>query len=79
MAGLNRRFGPATASRKPTSVIAFYAGWTGETSHAVLDALGVLWATSLFSTVFRSGRQNRFYGFVTRYTKIGRASCRERV
>lgn len=41
-----------------TSVIAFYAGWTGETSHAVLDALGVLWATSLFSTVFRSGRQN---------------------
>ena len=51
-----------------TSVIAFYAGWTGETSHAVLDALGVLWATSLFSTVFRSGRQNRFYGFVTRYT-----------
>ena len=26
-----------------TSVIAFYAGWTGETSHAVLDALGVLW------------------------------------
>ena len=51
-----------------TSVIAFYAGWTGETSHAVLDALGVLWAASLFSTVFRSGRQNRFYGFVTRYT-----------
>lgn len=51
-----------------TSVIAFYAGWTGETSHAVLDALGVLWATSLFSTVFRSGRQNRFYDFVTRYT-----------
>lgn len=50
------------------SVIAFYAGWTGETPHAVLDALGVLWATSLFSTVFRSGRQNRFYGFVTRYT-----------
>ena len=28
----------------------------------------MLWATSLFSTVFRSGRQNRFYGFVTRYT-----------
>ena len=25
-----------------TSVIAFYAGWTGETSHAALDALGVL-------------------------------------
>ena len=42
-----------------TSVIAFYAGWTGETSHAVLDALGVLWATSLFSTVFRSGRHLR--------------------
>ena len=35
---------------------------------SVLDALGVLWATSLFSTVFRSGRQNRFYDFVTRYT-----------
>lgn len=51
-----------------TSVITFYAGWIGEASHAVLDALGVLWATSLFSTVFRTGRQNRFYGFVTRYT-----------
>lgn len=50
------------------SIIAFRVGWDGEAPHAILDALGVLWATSLFSTVFRTGRQNRFYGFVTRYT-----------
>ncbi|MEC4272840.1 acyltransferase family protein [Adlercreutzia sp. R25] len=50
------------------SIVTFRAGWIGEASHAVLDGLGVLWCTSLFATVFRGGRQNRFFGFVTRYT-----------
>lgn len=50
------------------SIVTFRAGWIGEASHAVLDGLGVLWCVSLFATVFRGGRQNRFFGFVTRYT-----------
>ena len=36
MAGLNRRFGPATASRKPTSVIAAPAMRSGEIGCAVV-------------------------------------------
>lgn len=51
-----------------TSIITFTAGWIGEASHALLDAVGILWTASLFSTVFRSGRQNAFYRFATRYT-----------
>ncbi|MEC4184780.1 hypothetical protein VJ918_08155 [Adlercreutzia sp. R21] len=51
-----------------TSIITFTAGWIGETSHAILDAVGILWVTSLFSTVFRPARQNAFYRFTTRYT-----------
>ena len=50
------------------SVITYAAGWIGEPAHVVLDALGVLWFASLFSTVFREGRTNRFFAFVTRYT-----------
>lgn len=50
------------------SIIVYAAGWLGDASHAVLDALGVLWFTSLFSTMFRNGRTNRFFAFVTRYT-----------
>lgn len=57
-----------TALWLTTSTITFYAGWVGEASLAALDALGLLCAISLFSTAFRSGRQNRFYELVTRYT-----------
>ncbi|WP_302962487.1 hypothetical protein [uncultured Adlercreutzia sp.] len=50
------------------SVITFQAGWLGEASHAILDAIGIAWLTSLFSSAFRSGAQNAFFGFVSRYT-----------
>ncbi len=50
------------------SVITFIAGWLGEASHALLDAIGIFWFASLFSSAFRSGTQNAFYGFATRYT-----------
>lgn len=50
------------------SIITFTAGWIGEASHAILDAIGIMWVVSLFSTLFRSGMQSRFYGFATRYT-----------
>lgn len=51
-----------------TSVITFQAGWLGEASHGILDAIGVVWFASLFSSAFRSGAQNAFFGFVSRYT-----------
>lgn len=50
------------------SVITFMAGWIGEASHAVLDAIGILWFTSLFSTVFRAGHQDGFFALGTTYT-----------
>lgn len=50
------------------SVITFIAGWLGEASHGILDAIGIIWFASLFSTAFRSGMQNAFFGFVSRYT-----------
>ncbi|WP_296009889.1 hypothetical protein [uncultured Adlercreutzia sp.] len=50
------------------SIITYAAGWIGEPAHVVLDALGIAWFASLFSTVFRNGRTNRFFAFVTRYT-----------
>lgn len=50
------------------SVITFMAGWLGEASHALLDAIGVVWFASLFSAAFRSGAQDAFFGFASRYT-----------
>lgn len=50
------------------SVITFMAGWIGEASHAVLDAIGILWFASLFATIFRRGHQDGFFGFITAYT-----------
>ncbi len=50
------------------SVITFIAGWLGEASHGVLDAIGIVWFASLFSAAFRSGMQDTFYGLVSRYT-----------
>lgn len=51
-----------------TSVITFGAGWLGEASYGLLDAIGVVWFASLFSAAFRSGAQDAFYGFASRYT-----------
>lgn len=50
------------------SVITFMAGWIGEVSHAILDAIGILWFASLFATVFRRGHQDGFFNFITAYT-----------
>lgn len=50
------------------SIITFIAGWLGEAPHALLDAIGIFWFVSLFSSAFRSGTQNAFYGFASRYT-----------
>lgn len=50
------------------SIITFIAGWLGEASHGVLDAIGIVWFASLFSTVFRAGAQNAFFDFASRYT-----------
>lgn len=50
------------------SVITFMVGGIGELSHAVLDAIGILWGVSLFATVFRQGHQDGFFGFITRFT-----------
>ena len=51
-----------------TSVITFGAGWLGEASYGLLDAIGVVWFASLFSAAFRSGAQDALYGFASRYT-----------
>lgn len=51
-----------------TSVITFGAGWLGEASYGLLDAIGVIWFASLFSAAFRSGAQDALYGFASRYT-----------
>ncbi len=50
------------------SVITFMAGWIGEASYAVLDAIGILWFASLFATIFRRGHQDRFFDTLTRFT-----------
>ena len=50
------------------SVITFIAGWLGEASYGLLDAIGVVWFASLFSAAFRSGAQDALYGFASRYT-----------
>ena len=50
------------------SVITFMVGGIGEPSYAVLDAIGILWAVSLFATAFRQGRQNAFFAFIDTYT-----------
>lgn len=50
------------------SVITFMAGWIGEASHAVLDAIGILWFASLFATVFRAGHQDGAFAVGTTYT-----------
>ena len=49
-----------------TSVITFGAGWLGEASYGLLDAIGVIWFASLFSAAFRSGAQDALYGFASR-------------
>ncbi len=50
------------------SVITFMAGWMGEAAHGILDAIGIIWFVALFSAAFRSGIQDAFFGFVSRYT-----------